>query len=85
MRYYSPVEESFLAVFIRVWCRSVVSYNVPTLCDGVEKKVQMLGFVPKLKNRTKDEDRTTATLLQNVCYGQYGLLIRNYQNQNENK
>ena len=24
-------------------------------------------------------------LLPNPCYGQYGLLIRNYQNQNENK
>jgi len=34
MRYYSPVEESFLAVFIRVWCRSVVSYNVVALGEG---------------------------------------------------
>jgi len=41
MRYYSPVEESFLAVFIRVWCRSVVSYNGLTagaVADSKERK-----------------------------------------------
>ncbi len=44
-----------------------MAHNAITLCDGVGKKMQLLGFVPKLKNRTKDEDKTTATLLQNVC------------------
>ena len=34
---------------------------------------------------TEDKLKDETPLLPNPCYGQYGLLIRNYQNQNENK
>jgi hypothetical protein len=52
MRYYSPVEESFLAVFIRVWCRSVVSYNVFWLAEGVELEALKLNLLLMFKRIT---------------------------------